>query len=498
MRTPQSPLCTVDQVRSLEQGEIASGRSGQVLMESAGRAAFRVLRQRWPRAQCIAVYCGTGNNGGDGYVLARIASSCGLSVRLVSLGTATTPEARLAEQEALSVGLIPESHSQTILQETEVVVDALLGIGVSGNLREPLASIVDDINQYGGACLALDIPSGLNADTGAPLGSAVSADVTVTFIRNKPGLVTGRGVDYAGEVVIEDLRVSEESSARVRALQPWGFRISESWVRQVLPVRLNSAHKGVAGRLLVVGGGPGMAGAPVLAGCAALRMGSGRVSIACHPDSRSAAAALCPELMVNGVTDPNELTALLEGVDAVVVGPGLGQTVWASEMYSVCRDAELPKVVDADGLNLLAQSPTRLNGSLLTPHPGEAGRLAGLTTKEVQGTRPMIVEHLASKFDATCVLKGSGTLVAKGDHPVMACDRGHSGMATPGMGDVLSGVIGALRVQGVSDYEAAGAGVWLHAVAAERAGAAAGAFGMAASDLNPYLRELRSELSVGG
>ena len=497
MRTPQTALCNVDQLRSLEQGEIAAGRSGQVLMESAGRAAFRVLRQRWPRAQYITVYCGRGNNGGDGYVLARLASLCGLPVRLVSLGTATTPEARAAEQGALSVGLIPEPHSQTLLKETEVVVDALLGIGASGNLREPLASVVADINQSGGACLALDIPSGLNADTGAPLGSAVSADVTVTFIRNKPGLITGQGVDYAGEVVIEDLQVSEESNGAVKVLQPWGFRISESWVRQIMPVRPNSAHKGVAGYLLVVGGGPGMAGAPVLAGCAALRMGSGRVSIACHPDSRSAAAARCPELMVNGVTSPSELTGLLEGVDVVVVGPGLGQTVWAREMYSVCRDAEVRKVVDADGLNLLAQSPKRLNGSLLTPHPGEAARLAGLRTKEVQATRPMIAKNLASKFDATCVLKGAGTLVAKGDHPVMACDRGHSGMAAPGMGDVLSGVIGALWAQGVSEYEAAGAGVWLHAVAAERAGAAAGAFGMCASDLNPFLRELRSEMSVG-
>ena len=497
MRTTRSALCNVEQVRSLEQGEIAAGRSGQVLMESAGRAAFRVLRQRWPRAQCITVYCGRGNNGGDGYVLARIASRSGLSVRLVSLGTAATPEARGAEQRALSLGLTPEPHSQTLLRETEVVVDALLGIGVSGNLREPLASMVDDVNQYGGAVLALDIPSGLNADTGAQVGSAVRADVTVTFIRNKPGLVTGRGIDYSGEVVIEDLQVSEESSAAARALQPWGFRISESWVRQIMPVRPNSAHKGVAGHLLVVGGGPGMAGAPVLAGCAALRMGSGRVSIACHPDSRNAAAALCPELMVNGITDPNELTVLLEGVDAIVVGPGLGQTVWAGDMYSVCRDSSLPKVVDADGLNLLAQSPTRLNGSLLTPHPGEAARLAGLSTKEVQATRPMIAENLASKFDATCVLKGAGTLVAKDGQPAMACDRGHSGMATPGMGDVLSGVIGALRAQGVSEYEAAGAGVWLHAVAAERAGVAAGALGMSASDLNPYLRELRSELSVG-
>lgn len=491
----QHLLCKTDQVRSLEEGAIAGGRTAEALMETAGRAAFRALRQRWPHAQFITVYCGKGNNGGDGYVLARIAQDSGLSVRLVSLGDPTTAEAAAAKHRALSAGLVAERHSNELLNETEVVVDALLGIGVSGNLREPMASIVSDINQSSPSCLSLDIPSGLNADTGSAVGGAVSAEMTVTFIRNKPGLMTGEGPDYAGRVILEDLQVFDRLDIDQPLSTAWGFCLDESWVSQNMPLRRNSAHKGNAGHVLVVGGGPGMPGAPVLAGCAALRMGAGRVSIACHPDSLPA-ASFCPELMVKAVKDTEDLSRLLPDTDVVVIGPGLGQTVWAKAMYGVCVENTGRKVIDADALNLLARDPRTLALSVLTPHPGEAGRLAALSPKEVQVSRPEVSETLAEKFNATCVLKGAGTLVARPGHPVMLCDRGHSGMATPGMGDVLSGIIGALMAQGAPEHVAAGAGVWCHAVAAERAGAAAGRLGMCASDLNPYLRELRSEIPL--
>ena len=460
-------------------------------MEAAGRAAFRALRQRWPRARLITVYCGKGNNGGDGYVLARVARNAGLSVRLVSLGEPTTPEALSAKQTASSAGLVAEKHSTELLVETEIVVDALLGIGVCGSLREPIASLVAEINQSSTACLSLDIPSGLNADTGSAVGGAVSAEMTVTFIRNKPGLMTGEGPDYAGEVILEDLQAGSGADTEQPLSEAWGFRLDAKWVSENMPRRKESAHKGSAGHVLVVGGGPGMAGAPVLAGYAALRMGAGRVSIACHPDSRTAGGT-SPELMVTAVRDKEELPRLLANADVVVIGPGLGQTAWAEEVYEVCVEGQGRKVIDADGLNLLARNPRTLERSILTPHPGEAGRLAALSPKQVQANRPAVVEELASSFNATCVLKGAGTLVACPGHPVMLCHRGHSGMATAGMGDVLSGVIGALIAQGATAHVAAGIGVWCHAVAAELAGAAAGRLGMCASDLNPYLRELRS------
>ena len=487
----QHLVCKTDQVRSLEEAAIASGRTAEALMETAGRAAFRALRQRWPRAHLITVYCGKGNNGGDGYVLARMAKKGGLSVRLVSLSEPTTPEALAAKHRALSAGLVAESHSTELLKKTDIVVDALLGIGVSGGVREPMGSLVAEINQSSAPCLSLDVPSGLNADTGTAIGGAVRAEMTVTFIRNKPGLMTGEGPDYAGEVVLEDLQLVGRCETDQELSTAWGLRIDKEWVGENMPLRKRSAHKGDAGYVLVVGGGPGMAGAPVLAGFAALRMGAGRVSIACHPDSCPAGGA-CPELMVRAVSDREEMSQLISDADVLVIGPGLGQTAWAEEMYEVCVQSKGRKVIDADGLNLLARNPRTLGCSVLTPHPGEAGRLVALSSKAVQANRPKVIDELVSKFDATCVLKGVGTLVARSGHPVMLCSRGHSGMATPGMGDVLSGVIGALMAQGAPMHIAAGTGVWCHAVAAELAGAAAGRIGMCASDLSPYLRELRS------
>tara|TARA_E500000075_G_C6902369_1_gene275007 strand:+ start:96 stop:704 length:609 start_codon:yes stop_codon:yes gene_type:complete len=196
--------------------------------------------------------------------------------------------------------------------------------------------------------------------------------------------------------------------------------------------------------------------------------------------------------MVRAVRDKEEMSRLLANADVLVIGPGLGQTAWAKEMYDVCVEGTGRKVIDADGLNLLARNPRTLERSILTPHPGEAGRLAAISPKQVQANRPEAIEELASRFNATCVLKGVGTLVAQSGYPVMLCNRGHAGMATPGMGDVLSGIIGALMAQGATAHLAAGIGVWCHAVAADLAGAAAGRLGMCASDLNPYLRKLRS------
>ena len=491
MNVNQHLLCKTDQIRLLEEAMIASGRSAEALMEAAGRAAFRALRQRWPRAHVITVYCGKGNNGGDGYVLARIAKNAGLWVRMVSLGEPATPEALAAKHRALSAGLISENHSNELLNKTQIVVDALLGIGVSGSVREPLASLIGEINQSETPCLSLDVPSGLNADTGNARGGAVSAEMTVTFICNKPGLMTGEGPDYAGQVILEDLQAGSGADIEQPLLQAWGFRLDEKWVSENMPGRKESAHKGSAGHVLVVGGGPGMAGAPILAGVAALRMGAGRVSIACHPDSHSAGRT-CPELMVRAVRDKEEMSRLLANADVLVIGPGLGQTAWAKEMYDVCVEGTGRKVIDADGLNLLARNPRTLERSILTPHPGEAGRLGAISPKQVQANRPEAIEELASRFNATCVLKGAGTLVAQSGYPVMLCNRGHAGMATPGMGDVLSGIIGALMAQGATAHLAAGIGVWCHAVAADLAGAAAGRLGMCASDLNPYLRKLRS------
>jgi len=490
----QNMLCSVDEVRALERGQIAKGVSAQMMMENAGHAAFRLLRECWPCAERVSVYCGGGNNGGDGYVLARLASASGLAVNLVSLAPPSTPEARNAKESAQAAGIHPIPHSPSLLEATDVVVDALLGIGVKGALREPFSSVVSEINQCAAGRLAIDVPSGLSADSGGVDGSAVEAEVTITFIRHKRGLVTGVGPDHCGRIVLDDLGIGPEALSGQLDSIPWGYRLSKEWVQGVVPRRFASAHKGVAGGLLVIGGGVGMAGAPVLAGRAALRSGVGRVTIGCHPDSRIAAACHTPELMVVGLRGPQELTDLLDRSDALVIGPGLGQDAWAQEVYSACRDHDLPKVIDADALNLLSTRPARVPCAVLTPHPGEAGRLGQIGAGNVQRDRPAVAEMIAAQFGDVCVLKGAGTLIADVEKPALACDRGHSGMATAGMGDVLSGVIGALMAQGLSGYEAAGAGVWIHAVAGERAGKRGGRIGLLATDLERHLRELRTEV----
>ena len=463
-------------------------------MENAGRAAFQLLRQCWPHAERISVYCGGGNNGGDGYVLARLAAESGFPVDLVALASPATPEARQAEESARAAGIYPRSHSQQLLEATDVVVDALLGIGAKGALRERFSFVVSEINKCSAGRLALDVPSGLSADSGAVCGDAINADVTITFIRLKRGLMTGVGPDHCGRIVLDDLGVGLEESTEEDDPVSWGYRLSRKWVEGVLPRRSASAHKGVAGGLLVIGGGVGMAGAPVMAGRAALRSGVGRVTIGCHPDSRIAAASQMPELMVVGLRDPQELTFLLARSDALVIGPGLGQDAWAQEIYRTCCDHNVPKVIDADALNLLSRGPRAVPRAVLTPHPGEAGRLRRIDVVDVQRHRPAVVEMIAEQFSGVCVLKGAGTLIAQAGKPALACDRGHSGMATAGMGDVLSGVIGALMAQGLSGYDAAGAGVWIHGVAGERVGQRGGRIGLLATDLERGIRELRTEM----
>ena len=491
-------LCSVDEVQALECAQISAGRSAQAMMEDAGRAAFQLLRQRWPHADRILVYCGGGNNGGDGYVLARLASVSGFTVNVVALSPPSTPEAQEALERAQAAGISPKRHSRRLLEDTDVVVDALLGIGFQGTLREPYPLVISEINEFGPGRFAIDVPSGLSADSGAVETDAVNADLTITFIRHKRGMVTGFGPNHCGRVVLEDLNVAQGVLGGEGLSTPWGYRMSRNWVEGALPRRPASAHKGIAGALLVIGGGIGMAGAPVLAGRAALRSGVGRVTIACHPDSQTAAAARSPELMVAALRTPGELKDLLARSNAVVIGPGLGQDTWAQEVYLTVRDYEIPKVFDADALNLLAAGPVGVSRAVLTPHPGEAGRLGQMDAAKVQRNRPAVAEMLAAQLADVCVLKGAGTLVAQAQKPTLVCDRGHPGMATAGMGDVLSGVIGALIAQGLSGYEAAGAGVWIHAVAGERAGKRGGRIGLLATDLEPHLLELRTAMDSAG
>ncbi len=480
-------LYRAEQLRELDRIAIETfGIPGIELMDRAGCAAFERLRALWPEARSVAVLCGTGNNGGDGYIVARLAREAGMQVSLYQVGDEErlTGDALLARRLAMQLGVSPQPWQGRDLEEFDLLVDGLLGTGLRGGaVSGPWAEVIESMNGSGVPVLALDIPSGLSADTGVPLGVAVKARATVTFIGRKQGLYTGEGPDHCGEVFLEELGVPREAYDLV---SPSAMLLVE---QKPFPPRRRTAHKGDSGHLLVVGGDKGMSGAARLAGEAALRSGAGLVSIATRREHASLLNLSRPELMCHGVEGPEELIPLLEKADAVVIGPGLGRGRWGRAMLEQLLDWERPMVVDADGLNLLAEMSVRNERWILTPHPGEAARLLGTTSMEIQRDRFSAVKEIQNRFRGISILKGAGTLILGPDGLPAVCGAGNPGMASGGMGDVLSGVLGALLAQGFEPLEAARQGVLVHALAADRA-AASGERGMLAGDLMPHLRRL--------
>lgn len=462
--------------------------AGYTLMSRAGAAAFRVLRDRWPRARRIAVLCGLGNNGGDGYVLARLAREAGMEVDLMYLGDTArlhgdAPRAR-ADFEA--GGGASREFDRKRLGAAEVIVDALFGTGLEREVTGPWRDAIEAVNASPAGVLAVDIPSGLHADTGAVLGAAVRADVTVSFIGLKRGMFTGAGPEHCGGIRFDALGVPKEVYLHTTAS---ALRISHDILERLLWRRPRTAHKGDHGHVLVVGGDHGMAGAARMAGEAAARVGAGLVSVASRPGHAGAVSGARPELMCHGIATAVDLAGLLGRANIAAVGPGLGRSPWALQLLGTLLDSRLPLVVDADALNLLALEPAARGNWVLTPHPGEAARLLGCTVAEVQADRFAAAQAISGRFDAVCVLKGAGTLVHSGAGPVHVCDAGNPGMGSGGMGDILTGVIAGLAAQGLDLEDAARAGVYAHSAAADGA-AADGERGLLATDLLPHLRRL--------
>ncbi|MDX9672490.1 MULTISPECIES: NAD(P)H-hydrate dehydratase [unclassified Pseudomonas] len=482
-------LYAAAQVRALDARLIAAGTPGFELMQRAAYACWRALVRRWPAATELTVLAGHGNNAGDGYLLAVLAQRAGWAVRVLAVGEPQRlqGDAALAHAEALAEGVAMQSWSaQTELRG--VVLDALLGTGLSGEVREPCAAAIAAINATGLPVVAVDIPSGLCADTGRVLGLAVRADLTVTFIGLKLGLFTGDAADCVGELVFNDLQAGAETYADI----PLAARRLNAANLPRLPARAPTSHKGRFGHVLLIGGDHGFGGAILLSTEIALRSGAGMVSLATRPEHIPAALTRVPEAMALGTSSANQLMGLLEKVSVLVVGPGLGQASWGRALLSAAANAALPQVWDADALNLLAGGIVSLpKDCVITPHPGEAARLLGISTAQVQADRLAAAHALSKKYLAVVVLKGAGSLIAHPDGRLALCHQGHPAMATAGLGDVLAGLTGALLVQGMDGFDAACLAVWLHA----NAGAQQGKFGrgLAASDLIPVIRQLLEE-----
>ena len=481
MQNLPDKLYNVDSVVQLEQIAINQyGIPAYTLMKSAGEAVFNVIKTKYPSCKKILVLCGAGNNAGDGYVVARLAKQAGFTVRVISLVDAVTlkNEALLAYQDWLDVGE-NDIADEWLINEADIIVDALLGTGLKREVSGKWAQWITAVNNSIKPVVSVDIPSGLMADTGVISGHAIQADFTVSFIGLKQGMFTAQAKDVCGEIVFSDLAVPKEVFDQVET----ATRLINNIDYSLLPKRKASSHKGCFGHVLLVGGNEGMPGAVILAATAALRAGTGLLTIITVAKNLPVISSAVPEAIIKTCEVDSVIELFTEDfvntVTHVAIGMGLGQDNWSSALLEHCVQLNKPMLVDADGLNMLAKSELVINSELIiTPHPGEAARLLMQAKGQVgqpgsagiQNNRFHAIRVLFELFDSAkaCVviLKGSGSLIFDGQ-TLKVCNLGNAAMAAPGMGDVLSGIVIALLAQGIDISDAAELGVCLHAAAAQ-------------------------------
>lgn len=459
----------------------ASGDSG-ALMQLAGEAGWRHLLASWPQAQRILVVCGPGNNGGDGYALATQALLSGRTVTVVRLAAPSSAEARQACAQFTAAGGTSLDFHDT-LPGAEVLVDALFGIGLRRAPDAASSRLIDAINASGCIVFSLDVPSGVDADTGNVPGKAVRAGSTLQFIAAHRGLATGAALDHRGQTHVASLGVELD------AHPPCAHALTAASLQDWLQPRRLDTHKGDFGHVLCVGGDSGHGGAIMLCAEAALRTGAGLVSVATRATTVPALLARRPEAMIAVVDDADALRGMAAVASVLAIGPGLGTQAWGSALLDAALSSGKPLVMDADALNLLAASPRGLPAdTILTPHPGEAGRLLGIDTGAVQADRFSAASALVERHGCVVVLKGAGTIIAAPGQTPCVVAAGNPGMAVGGMGDLLTGVIAALRAQGLAAFDAACCGALLHAVAGDLAAASGGQRGLLPSDLLEHVR----------
>jgi hydroxyethylthiazole kinase-like uncharacterized protein yjeF len=499
------PLYSAAEIRSVEQAAKAGSPSPSLMRRAgaaAAEAALALLGERRSGAR-VLVLAGPGDNGGDALELAYLLAQEGLpvTVALHADPAKQSPDAAQALQRAqgssvkfAAIGALG-TLGELVQTPWSLAVDGLFGIGLARPIADPLTRIVEEVNALPCPILALDVPSGLDADTGDIVGPgvAVRATHTITFIGDKPGLHTCFGRDYAGQVQVASLDIDAASYP-----QPRSILNDAGLFHTALRPRAHNSHKGSFGNVAVIGGAHGTQGAAILCARAAAKCGAGRI-YAGFPDTPPAYDGEQPELMCRLAAD------LDFGASALVVGPGLGSSREAHDLVARALHAGSPLVLDADALNLIAAEPglqqkfaARKGWSLLTPHPLEAARLLDSTATQVQGDRLSAARELARKCNAIAVLKGSGTVIARPDGFIAVNTTGNPGLASGGTGDVLAGVCGALLAQGMATWEAALAAVWLHGRAADDLAAQGiGPIGMTASELIPAIRAALNRLVQG-
>jgi len=494
------------QVREMDRIAIEDlGIDGFELMQRAARFTLRMILKRWPDTERLTILCGGGNNGGDGYVIASLGHHKGIDIQVRYLSSPDKLSGSAAKAFALcredNLDIAPYSSNEVLFSKTgdspssrsggHVIVDAMLGTGLNNAVRGDYQDAIATCNEAGLPVMAVDIPSGLSADQGQPLGLAVQADATATFIGLKLGLFTGDGRRYAGDIYYDDLKVPESIFGHFSA--PANILKWKEMARHIFPRKANT-HKGNCGHVLIIGGDHGYGGAVIMAAEAAARMGAGLVSVATQAEHCAPLLARRPEIMVHAVSNSHALKPMLSKADVLIIGPGLGQSPWSEQMLTSALQQGLPTLLDADALNLLSEHaewlPADTSRLILTPHPGEAARLLQLSTREVQQDRLHAVQTLQHRYGGSVLLKGSGSLLAHPDGEIHLCANGNPGMASGGMGDVLSGLTGGILAQGFEAKRALNIAVTLHACAADLCAMDTGERGMLASDLISKARAL--------
>lgn len=491
-----APVYRTEDIRRIEAAAFAR-TPPEPLMERAGLAAAECLRERLGGGQRVLLLAGPGNNGGDAFVAARHLRQWWVDTRVVFTGTADRlpADAKLAFEAWLAAGGTVTADWPADFKP-DVVADGLFGIGLRRPLDERHAALVARLASSGASIVTLDVPSGLHADTGQALGPTVRADVTLTFLALKPGLLTLDGPDHCGEIRVAPLGLDAEA-----VMPAAGHVIDAGYVRAALPRRRRNAHKGHFGDVGIVGGAPGMAGAAWLAGRAALHLGAGRVFVGALDPDAPRLDARYPELMLRAAAD----VVTLDRPGALVAGPGLGRSEAARALLETLLTHEVPLVLDADALNLVAEHDAlatalraRRAATLITPHPAEAGRLLQAGTADVQADRVASALRLADTFRAFVVLKGAGSVCAAPDGAWWINTTGNPGMAAAGMGDVLAGMLGALLAQGAPARDALLGGVHLHGLAGDAvARRHGGPLGVLASEVSEAARLEANRLVYG-
>ncbi|WP_448212643.1 NAD(P)H-hydrate dehydratase [Colwellia sp. MEBiC06753] len=465
------------------------------LMKRAGAGAFNVINSMVDPNSSILIIVGKGNNGGDGFIVAQHCLVVGMTVKVLVL----TEQQNIVGDAKRALEQLQTQHCTLIYQpdlaqaqhhieqfEGDVIVDAIFGIGFHGELSEPWQQVITAVNRHYAQVVSIDIPSGLCASTGAVSTIAVIANITITFIVLKQGLLTGKAANHVGKIYLASLGVQD---AFIKGIPATIFAQGERGLPSITP-RLATYHKGSIGLVLAIGGNIGMPGAIRLAAESALRAGASLLAVSCHQDNHGLVFQGRPEIML-APSEPERLanSSFIDKAKVVLVGPGLAGDSWAKKMVDVAITANRPLVVDADALALIKHKKVRYSHWVLTPHPGEAAFLLDTDIASIEADRFAAVQAIVERYGGVCVLKGAGSLIAA-NQQILINTTGNAGMASGGMGDVLSGIIAALILQTGSIFEATRLAVSIHGQAAELVTQQVGMRGLLASDLFEPIRQL--------